>query len=87
MSDEWQFLNDLEPAVVQDTCPYVLAALQPVQKAQVLLGNGVIGVHGDLRQTNVAVLRVDKGWMVKFLDCDWAGVAGLHRFPPHELTN
>ena len=79
LSDEWQFLNDLEPAVVQDTRPYVLAALQQAQ--QVLLGNGGIGVHGDLRQTNVAVQRVEKGWMVKFVDYDWAGVAGLHRFP------
>ena len=80
LSDKWQFLNDLEPAVVQDTRPYVLAALQQAQ--QVLLGNGGIGVHGDLRQTNVAVRRAEKGWMVKFVDYDWAGVAGLHRFPP-----
>ena len=80
LSDKWQFLSDLEPSVVQDTRPYVLAALQQAQ--QVLLGNGGIGVHGDLRQTNVAVQRGDKGWMVKFVDYDWAGVAGLHRFPP-----
>ena len=79
LSDEWQFLNDLERAVVQHTHPYVLAALQQAQ--QVLLGNGGIGVHGDLRQTKVAVQRVEKGWMVKFVDYDWAGVAGLHRFP------
>ncbi|DBA81873.1 TPA: hypothetical protein ACH3X1_007588 [Trebouxia sp. C0004] len=80
LSDKWQFLNDLEPAVVQDTRPYVLAALQQAQ--QVLLGNGGIGVHGDLRQTIVAVQRGEKGWMVKFVDYDWAGVAGLHIFPP-----
>ena len=80
LSDEWQFLNQLEPAVVQDTRPYVMAALQQVQ--QILLGNGGIGVHGDLRQTNVAVLRGESGWMVKFVDYDWAGSAGVHRFPP-----
>ena len=44
LSDEWKFWNDLEPAVVQDTRPYVLAALQQAQ--QILLGNGGIGVHG-----------------------------------------
>ncbi|KAL0050695.1 hypothetical protein WJX82_005308 [Trebouxia sp. C0006] len=80
LSDKWHFLNDLEPAVMQDTRPYVLAALRQAQ--QVLLGNGGIGVHGDLRQTNVAAQRGEKGWMVKFVDYDWAGVAGLHRFPP-----
>ena len=46
LSDKWQFLNDLDPAVVQETRPYVLAALQQAQ--QILLGNGGIGVHGDL---------------------------------------
>ena len=38
LSNKWQFLNDLEPTVVQDTRPSVLAALQQAQ--QVLLGNG-----------------------------------------------
>ena len=80
LSDKWHFLNDLEPAVMQDTRPYVSAALRQAQ--QVLLGNGGIGVHGDLRQTNVAAQRGEKGWMVNFVDYDWAGVAGLHRFPP-----
>ena len=80
LSDEWQFLNQLEPAVVQDTRPHVLAALQQAQ--QVLLSDGCIGVHGDLRQTNVAVRRDKKGWTVKFVDYDWAGSAGQHRFPP-----
>lgn len=61
----------LEPAHVQDARPYVLAALQQAQ--QILLGNGCIGVHGDLRQTNIAVQRREKGWMVKFVDYDWAG--------------
>ena len=74
LSDEWQFLNDQEPIVVQDTRPYLLAAVQQAQ--QVLLGNGFIGEHGDLRQTDVAVQRGDKGWMVKFVDYDWAGIAG-----------
>ena len=78
--DEWHFLNGLEPAVVQDTCPYDLAAQQQAQ--QILLGNGGIGVHGDLRQTNVAVQRGENGRKVKFVDHDWAGVARLHRFPP-----
>ncbi|KAL3155368.1 hypothetical protein ABBQ38_010929 [Trebouxia sp. C0009 RCD-2024] len=41
----------------------------------------VLVVHGDLRQTNVAVQRGEKGWMVKFVNYDWAGSAGLHRFP------
>ena len=80
LSDEWKFLNDLEPAVVQETRPYVMAALQQAQ--QILLANGGISVHGDLRQTNVAVQRGENGWMVKFVDYYWAGLAGLHRFPP-----
>ena len=80
LSNEWQFLNHLERAVVQDTRPYVMAALQQAQ--QTLLADGGVGVHGDLRQTNVAVRRGENGWMVKFVDYDWAGPAGLHRFPP-----
>ncbi|DBA74104.1 TPA: hypothetical protein ACH3X1_010912 [Trebouxia sp. C0004] len=80
LTDKWQFLNDQEPAVVQDTRPYVLADLQQAQ--QVLLGSGRIGVHGDLRQTSVAVQHGEKGWMVKCVDYDWAGVAGLRKFPP-----
>ena len=76
LSDKWQFLNDQESAVVQDTRPYVLAALQQAQ--QVLLGSGRIGIHGDLRQCSVGRKA---GWQ-KFVDHDWAGVAGLHRFPP-----
>lgn len=80
LSAEWQFLNQLEMDIVQDTRPFVLAALQQAQ--QILLSNGAVGVHGDLRQTNVAVKLGEKGWMVKFVDCDWAGPAGLQRFPP-----
>ena len=80
LSAEWQFLNQLEMDVVQDTRPSVLAALQQLQ--QTLLSNGAVGVHGDLRQTNVAVKRGEKGWMVKFVEFDWAGPAGLQRFPP-----
>jgi len=80
LSDEWQFLNQLETEVVQDTRPYVLAALQQAQ--QIFLSNGAVGVHGGLRQTNVAVKRGGKGWMVKFVDFVWAGPAGLQRFPP-----
>ena len=59
LSDEWQFLNHLKPAILQDSRPHVLAALQQAQ--QVLLGNGGVGVHGDLRQTNVAVKRSEQG--------------------------
>lgn len=80
LSDEWRILNQLEPSVVQDTRPYVLAAL--LQAQQSLLGNGCVGVHGDLRQTNIAVQHCETGWMVKFVDFDWAGPAGLHRYPP-----
>ena len=77
LSDEWQFLKKLATEIVQDTRTYVMAALQQAQ--QILLA---VGVHGDLRQTNVAVKRGKKGWMVKFVDFDWSGPAGLHRFPP-----
>lgn len=50
-------------------------------------GNGLslpahtVGVHGDLRQTNVAVKRGENNWMVRFADFDWAGPAGIQRFP------
>ena len=80
LSDEWQFLNQLDLDTVQATCPYVLAALQQAQ--QILLSNGAVGVHGDLRQANVAVKRGGNGWMVKFVDFDWAGPAGIQTFPP-----
>ena len=80
LSDEWQFLNQCDLNIVQDTRPYVLAALQQAQ--QVLLSNGAVGVHGDLRQTNVAVKHGENDWMVKFVDFDWAGPAGIQRFPP-----
>ena len=79
LSDEWQFLNQLDLDTVQATCPYVLAALQQAQ--QILLSNGAVGVHGDLRQANVAVKRGGNGWMVKFVDFDWAGPAGIQTFP------
>lgn len=79
LSNEWRILNCLDPEVVEDACPYVLAALQQAQ--QVLLSDGSVGVHGDLRQANVAVKRGEEGWLVKFVDFDWAGPAGLHRFP------
>ncbi len=80
LSDEWQFLNQLDLDIVQATRPYILAALPQAQ--QILLSNGAVGVHGDLRQTNVAVKRRNNGWMVKFVDFDWAGPAGIQRFPP-----
>lgn len=65
---------------MQDTRPYVVAALQQAQ--QVLLTGGAVGVHGDLRQTKVAVKPGGNGWMVKSVDFDWAGPAGLQKFPP-----
>jgi len=80
LSDEWQILNQLDLDIVQATRPYVLAALQKAQ--QILLSDGAVGVHGDLRQTTVAVKHGDNGWMVNFVDFDWAGPAGLQRFPP-----
>lgn len=81
LSDEWQFLNQLETETVQDTCTYALTALE--QAHQTLLDSGAVGVHGDLRQSNVAVKRGKKGWMVKFVDFDWAGSAGVQAYPPY----
>ena len=78
LSDEWQFLK-LAAETVQDTRTHVMAALQQAQ--QILLNNGAGGVHGDLRQPNVAVNHGEKGWMDKFVDFAWSGPAGLHKFP------
>jgi hypothetical protein len=38
-------------------------------------------VHGDMRGPNIFVRRTDK-WEVRFVDLDWAGIAGEGRYPP-----
>ncbi len=57
--------------------PYVLQALQQAQSVEIHPGSR--GVHGDVRLPNVAVLREDQQWHVKFLDFEWAGE---HKCPP-----
>ena len=79
LSDDWQSLIDLEPAVLQNPHPYVMQALQQAQ--QVFL-SGCVGVHGDLRQPNVAVKHEGTSCMAKFVDFDCAGLAGLPKYPP-----
>ena len=59
-------------------------ALQAVLKAQhVEIGMGAAGAHGDMRQPHVAVLLEDHQWHIRFLDFDWAGVAGEDTYPPY----
>ena len=43
---------------------------------------GSLGAHGDMRLPNVAVLFENNQWHVRFLDFDWAGVAGEDMYPP-----
>ncbi len=76
----WRVLSDLSDSELLESKPYVSQALQQAQTVEIRMGT--VGVHGDMRLPNVAVLLEDHQWHVKFLDFDWAGVAGEHTYPP-----
>ena len=60
---------------MQDTCPYVLAALQQVQ--QVLLGHGEVLVY---MVDNHGSAAGAKRWMLKCLECGCTGYQGCTYF-------
>ena len=51
-------------------------------QAKILVYEDVSGVYGDMRLPNIAVHQEGQHWHVRFLDFDWAGLAGQHRYHP-----
>lgn len=39
-------------------------------------------VHGDCRGPNIMVRQDGTKWAVRFVDLDWAGLEGVHTYPP-----
>lgn len=72
-------LDQLPLDQLQSVVPTIQQALQ---SAHGILVNGQCFAHGDARLPNVCVRQEGQQWRVKFLDFDWAGVAGAHRYPP-----
>ena len=76
----WRVLSDISDSELLEAKPYVLQALRRAQNVQICMG--ALGAHGDMRLPNVAVLFETNQWHVRFLDFDWAGVAGEDVYPP-----
>ena len=76
----WRVLSDLLDLQLLESKPYVLQALHQAQSVAITMGTN--GAHGDMRLPNVAVHLDGQQWHVRFLDFDWAGVAGEHTCPP-----
>lgn len=73
-------LSDFSDPELLESKPYVLQALHRAQRVDIIVGS--FGAHGDMRLPNVAVCLEGQQWHVRFLDFDWAGVAGEHTYPP-----
>ena len=80
LPESWRMLSDLSDPELLELRPYVLQALQLAHWVEITMGT--TGAHGDVRLPNVAVRLEGQQWHVRFLDFDWAGVAGEHTYPP-----
>ena len=76
----WRVLSNLSDPELLESKPYVLQALHQAQSVAITMGT--TGAHGDMRLPNVAVHLAGQQWHVRFLDFDWAGVAGEDTYPP-----
>ena len=72
-------LDQLNVDQLQSAAPTIQQALQT---AHGIVVNGQCFAHGDARLPNVCVKQEGQQWSVRFVDFDWAGVAGVHRYPP-----
>lgn len=79
LPETYRTLDQLPLDELQSAVPFIQQALQ---SAHGILMNGHSFAHGDARLPNVSAKQEGQQWMVKFLDFDWAGVAGAHRYPP-----
>lgn len=80
LPESWRVLSNLSGPELLESKPFVLQAL--LQAHSVAITMGTTGAHGDMRLPNVAVRLEGQQWHVRFLDFDWAGVAGKHMYPP-----
>lgn len=55
---------------------------QALHAAHGIVVNGQCFAHGEFRLHNVWARQDGQSWRVKFVDFDWAGVAGVHCYPP-----
>lgn len=79
LPEAWRVLSDLSDSELLEAKPHVLQALLRAQNVEI--GMGALGAHGDMRLPNVAVLLEPNQWHTRFLDFDWAGVAGEDTYP------
>lgn len=79
LPDAYYTLDKLPLDQLQSAVPTIQQALQ---SAYNIVSNGQRFAHGDARLPNVCVRQEDQQWGVKFLDFDWAGIAGVQRYPP-----
>jgi hypothetical protein len=80
LPEMWRVLSNLSDSELLESKSYVLQALQQAQSVEIRVGTS--GAHGDMRLPNVAVRQDGQQWHVRFLDFDWAGVAGEQTYPP-----
>ena len=80
LPEAWRVLSDLSDSELLEAKPRVLQALLRAPNVDICMG--APGAHGDMRLPNVAVLLEDNQWHIRFLDFDWAGVAGEDTYPP-----
>ena len=84
---EWQSLFELPVAEREAALQCAQQALARAHALPVSFGTGsqCVAVHGDCRSANVMVrLRDGRGgsrYDVRFIDFDWAGAAGVQRYP------
>ena len=76
----WRNLSDVSDSELLEAKAYVLQALQRAQNVQICVGH--LGAHGNMRLPDVAVLFESNQWHVRFLDFNWAGVAGEDMYLP-----
>lgn len=79
LPETWRVLSDLSDAELLNSKPYVLQGLAQAQK--VMVHENILGAHGDMRLPNIAVRLEGQHWHVRFLDFDWAGLAGQQQYP------
>ncbi|KAA6429048.1 MAG: hypothetical protein FRX49_01158 [Trebouxia sp. A1-2] len=79
LPETYRTLDQLPLDQLQSVAPTIQQALH---SAHGILVNGQCFAHGDARLPNVCVKQEGQQWRVKFVDFDWAGVAGAHCYPP-----
>ena len=72
-------LDQLPLDELQSVAPTIQQALQ---NAHGILVNGQCFAHGDAGLPIVWLRQEGQQWRVKFVDFDWANVAGAHCYPP-----